>query len=116
MTRKVISHLFALPLGPLGLTVLLIASLPALADDAARAERQRALNEEVLAAAFDPGDVDKAKAYAEEAIKKKLKPVATPPPYWQPGWSCGHLTRYHYYRYSHYRNCIYYHRYYGRYW
>lgn len=96
------------------LTILFSTAI--LADEDARAAMQRALNAEVLAAPFDPGDVDKAKAYAEKAIKKDTKPVATPPSYWQPGWTCGHLTRYHYYRYSQYRDCIYYHRYYGRYW
>jgi len=96
-------------------TVILLPTL-VWADDAARAAMQQSLNAEVFAAPFDPGDVDKAKAYAEEALKKKVKPVVTPPSYWQPGWSCARLTRYHGYQYNHYRNCIYHHRYYGRYW
>lgn len=98
------------------LPILIFFSSVSFADDDARAAMQRELNATVMDAPFDPGDVNKAKAYADEAIKKKIKPVTTPPSYWQPGWNCGHLTRYHYYRYSHYRNCVYYHRYYGHYW
>lgn len=84
--------------------------------DAARAEMQRSLNAEVLASAFNAGDVKKAEAYADDALKRGLQPVAQPPDYWQPGWDCAALTRYRYYVYSHYRDCIYYHRHYGRYW
>jgi len=81
-----------------------------------RAEMQRQLNEEVMSSPFDPGDVEKAEAWAKEAMKKDLKPVKVAPEYWQPGWTCSNLMHYRYYRYRHYRDCIYYHRYYGRYW
>jgi hypothetical protein len=116
MTRTVSLNFRALWFGAAGLTFLMGISPTALTDDAARAKMQRELNAEILAASFDPGDIDKAKAYADAAIKKNVKPVSTPPSYWQPGWNCGHLTRYRHYRYKHYRNCIYHHRYYGRYW
>lgn len=98
--------------------LLLALAATAAADDAQkrRAEMQKALNDAVMASPFDPGDVQKAQAYAEEAKKQNLPPVQSPPPYWQPGWTCGHLTGYLHYRYDTYRNCIYYHRYYGRYW
>lgn len=99
-----------------GALVLVVSASAAMADDDARAAMQRALNAEVLAAPFDPGDVNKAKAYADAAIKKDIKPVVVAPTYWRPGWTCGHLTRYRYYRYRDYRNCVYHHRYYGRYW
>jgi hypothetical protein len=90
-------------------------SVPAVADEA-RSRMQEALNEEVLSSPFDPGDVEKANAYAEQAMKQNLKPVQVAPTYWQPGWTCSNLVSYRYYRYRDYRNCIYYHRYYGRYW
>ncbi len=85
-------------------------------DEEQRRQMQEQLNSEVMARPFDPGDVEKAKHYADEAMKKDLQPVKTPPAYWQPGWTCSHLSRYRYYRYRDYRNCVYYHRYYGRYW
>jgi hypothetical protein len=77
---------------------------------------QRQLNAEVLSSPFNAGDIRKAEAYAAEALKNQLQPVAVAPSYWRPGWSCGHLTRYRHYNYYDYRNCVYYHRYYGRYW
>ena len=84
--------------------------------DAERAERQRALNAEALASPFNAGDIKNAQAYAEDALKKGIVPVGQPPRYWQPGWDCGALTRYRYYSYSDYRDCVYHYRYYGRYW
>jgi hypothetical protein len=84
--------------------------------DKAREDMQRALNEQVMATPFNPGDIRKAQAWAEEAKKQNVAPVAQPPSYWQPGWTCGHLTGYAGYYYGDYRNCIYYHHYYGRYW
>ncbi len=97
--------------------VLLGTLMPgaALAQDD-REAMQRKLNEAVMAAPFDPGDVNKAEAYAEQAKKQNVQPVAQPPTYWAPGWTCANLTTYAYYNYGDYRNCIYYHHYYGRYW
>ncbi len=86
------------------------------ADQKAREEMQKRLNNEVMSSAFDPGDAVKAEAYAEEAQKRNVQPVAQPPAYWAPGWTCANLTTYAYYNYGDYRNCIYYHRYYGYYW
>jgi hypothetical protein len=80
------------------------------------AEMQRRLNQEVMSQPFDAGDVGKADAYAEEAMKKHLKPAAKVPSYWEPGWSCADMTRSPYYSYRDYRDCVYYHRYYNRYW
>jgi hypothetical protein len=102
--------------------LLLAATLPAasaLADEAsdkAREDMQRSLNQEVMASKFNPGDAHKAKAYAEEAKRNNVTPVAQPPSYWVPGWSCYNLTTYRYYNYGDYQSCIYYHHYYGRYW
>lgn len=95
--------------------VLCALSLPAGAESEMEAMQKR-LNAEALASPFNAGDIKKADAYAEDALKKKVEPVAIAPSYWQPGWSCGHLTSYRYYNYYDYRNCVYYHRYYGRYW
>lgn len=92
-----------------------MSAVAAQADDARR-EMQKALNEEILSSPFDPGDVEKANAYAEQAMKKNLKPVQAAPAYWQPGWTCNNLVSYRYYRYRDYRNCVHHHRYYGRYW
>lgn len=97
------------------LVLLCMASVPALGDSAAE-EMQRQLNAEVMASPFNPGDIKKAEAYAEEALRNKVPPVTVAPSYWQPGWGCSHLTRYRYYSYHDYRNCHYHYRYYGRYW
>jgi hypothetical protein len=88
------------------------------ADDAekAREEMQRQLNQQVMSAPFNAGDIKKAESYAEEAKKQGVVPVPQPPRYWAPGWTCANLTGYAYYNYGDYRNCIYYHHYYGRYW
>jgi hypothetical protein len=105
------------PLFAVMLAVLLLSFFQSsVRADAARDEMQKSLNAEVMNSPFDPGDVAKAKAYAEEAVKKAIPPTAVAPTYWQPGWTCSDLTSYRYYRYYDYRNCIYYHRYYGRYW
>ena len=103
-------------------TALLAALLAPLAQagdeaaDKAREEAQRALNERVLAAPFNPGDVKKAQDWATEAKRNHVPPVAQPPAYWQPGWTCASLIGYAGYYYGDYRNCIYYHAYYGSYW
>lgn len=102
---------------PLLLCLISVYTGPALADkESDMAEIQRQLNAEVMAQPFDPGDPAKVDAYVREAMKKDLKPRTTAPDYWQPGWSCNHLTRYRHYRYTDYRDCVYHHRYYGRYW
>lgn len=102
---------------PIGTISLLCALLPAAAfAETEREAMQRKLNESVMAAPFDPGDISKAEAYAEQAKKSNIPPVAQPPAYWAPGWTCSNLTSYAYYNYGDYRNCIYYHHYYGRYW
>ncbi len=84
--------------------------------DKARDDLQRALNQQVMATPFNPGDIKKAQGYAEQAKKEGVLPVQQAPAYWQPGWTCGSLIAYQYYHYGDYRNCIYYNHYYGRYW
>ena len=103
----------------LGILASAVAISTALADEAtdrAREEMQKKLNEEVMATPFNPGDIKKAQAYAEEARKQNVAPVMRPPAYWVPGWTCGSLVTYRYYSYGDYRACIYHHHYYGRYW
>ncbi len=78
------------------------------------AEMQRMLNQQVMAAPFDPGDPARVDAYIKEAMKKDLQP-APAPTYWQQGYTCDYIRRYRYV-YSVYRDCRYYHRYHGRYW
>ncbi len=78
------------------------------------AEMQRKLNAEVMEKPFSVEDEKKIDAYVKEAMAKDLKPeVQKAPSYWRPGYTCANI-------YSHgwraYRNCRYYHRYYGRYW
>ena len=94
------------------------SGLACAADDAdkAREEMQKSLNAQVMNSPFNAGDMKKAEAWAEEAKKKGVTPVPKPPAYWQPGWSCANLTTYAYYNYGDYRNCVYYHHYYRRYW
>ncbi|MET0382584.1 MAG: hypothetical protein ABW032_04090 [Burkholderiaceae bacterium] len=85
-------------------------------EDQQRADMQRALNAQVMSQPFDPGDMAKANAYAAEAKKANTPPVMQPPAYWVPGWTCASLSGYQYYQYNDYRNCVYYHYYYHRYW
>ena len=80
------------------------------------AEMQRRLNEQVMSQPFDAGDVEKADAYANEAMKKHLPPSGRVPSYWEQGWTCDDMTRSPYYSYRDYRDCVYYHRYHNRYW
>lgn len=72
---------------------------------------QKALNQEVLDKPFYPGDKAAVDAYLDQAIKKGVKPIETPPQGWAPGWTCNNLT----YSFSAYRNCMHYYRYHGRY-
>lgn len=95
---------------------LVFSASPSWSDDEDDlAEMQRQLNAEVMAQPFDPGDVAKVDAYIKDALAKDIKPVTKAPSYWQPGYTCNHIRRYHY-SYRAYRNCLYHHRYYGRYW
>jgi hypothetical protein len=100
----------------MGVLVVAPALVAANEPDAAKEEMQRALNSEVMSTPFNPGDAKKAQLYAEESKRRNVLPVAHPPSYWLPGWTCTTLTAYRYYSYAAYRDCVYYHHYYGRYW
>lgn len=92
------------------------AKARAAARAAERAAAQQALNERVLAREFDAGDLKKIDEEVEANLKKKVKPVEQAPQGWQPGWTCAELWRLRPGDWASYRNCRYYHRYYGRYW
>lgn len=98
------------------LAALFVAGpMTAFADEASDlADMQRQLNANVMAKPFDPGDAAKVDAFVKEAMKKDLKPPVTKAPtFWRSGYTCRDVYRY---GYAHYRNCVHYHRYYGRYW
>lgn len=97
--------------------VLMFASVVAPAEEQSAKDRlQRSLNQEVMAAPFNPGDVRKARLEAEALKQMNVVPVAHPPSYWLPGWTCANLTTYRHYAYTAYRDCIYHYHYHGRYW
>jgi hypothetical protein len=80
-------------------------------DDKELEEMQKKLNSQVMEKPFSVEEVGKINAYIEDAMKKDLKPQQTPPPSWRTGYTCANLHDYY-----EYRNCLYYHRYYGHYW
>lgn len=105
---------------PMVFLACVLAAAPALADDPPQAQTkeqmQRSLNQQVMSSPFNAGDIAKAQAFAEDAFRRHIVPVARPPAYWVPGWTCANLTTYAYYSYPDYQNCVYYHYYYHRYW
>jgi hypothetical protein len=74
-------------------------------------EMQKKLNQGVMEKPFSVEDAAKIDAYIADAMKKNLKPQEKPPASWRPGYTCENLHNYY-----EYRNCLYYYRYYGRYW
>jgi len=94
------------------LPILLMAnSAIAWADE--RSDLQKRLNEEVLSKPFSVENEANLNAYIEEATKRGTPPKTQPSKYWRNGYTCGDLRRY---SWTDYRDCSYYHRYYGRYW
>lgn len=77
------------------------------------AEMQKKLNAQVMEKPFTVEDQQKIDAYVTEAMQKNLKPKERAPEHWAPGYTCQNLWHY---SYNEYRDCVYYHRYYGRYW
>ncbi len=96
------------------LVLLVFSVIPmAFADEADDlAEMQRQLNADVMAKPFFAPEDSKVDAYIEEAMKKDLKPPEYKGNNWQAGYTCHDMLRY---SWREYRNCRYYHRYYGRY-
>lgn len=99
--------------GATGLLILLTAWLgAAVADEAALAEQQKKLNEEVLAQPFFAEQPEKVEAYIQEMTAKKQPPEEYKGTHWRPGYTCRDLLRY---SWREYRNCRYYYHWHGRY-
>ena len=91
---------------------VLISAQAAASDEDDMAEMQRKLNAETMGKPFFAEQPEKVDAYIKEAMKKNLKPPEYKGKNWQPGYTCRNLLSY---SWREYRNCRYYHRYYGRY-
>ena len=105
--RKWMSHQVA--------ALVLLLAAPAWADtaqDDEMAQMQRQLNKEVMERPFLAEEPEKVEAYIQEASKKHIKPLEYTGKHWQAGYTCHDLLRYSWHEY---RNCSYYHHYYGRY-
>ncbi len=76
------------------------------------AEMQKQLNAETINKPFLAEQPEKVDAYIKEAMKKNIKPVEYEGTHWRRGYTCHNLLRYSWHEY---RNCRYYHSYYGRY-
>ncbi|MDB6061137.1 MAG: hypothetical protein JWM78_1240 [Verrucomicrobiaceae bacterium] len=97
--------------------LLLISAATSFADTASdRAEMQKKLNQETMDKPFAVEDVAKIDTYIADAMKKNLQPKKVAPNGWQSGYTCDSYYQTYTYNYNGYRDCMYYHRYYGRYW
>ena len=76
------------------------------------AAMQKQLNAEVMNKEFLAEEPEKVDAYIKDAMKKNLKPQEYTGKHWREGYTCRDLLRY---SWEEYRNCRYYHHYYGRY-
>lgn len=76
------------------------------------AEMQKKLNAETFDQPFLAEEPEKVEAYINDAMKKQLKPLEYQGTHWRRGYTCHDLLRY---SWREYRDCRYYHRYYGRY-
>lgn len=98
------------------MSVTLIAGFGHVAADTPKDQElmhtQRQLNKEVLEKPFYAEDPQKVEAYIKEASKNHIKPTEYSGPHWQAGYACHDMLRY---SWIEYRNCSYYHHYYGRY-
>lgn len=93
------------------LCFLMIFSISALADE--RSEIQKRLNEQVLGNSFSVENEANLNSYIEDATKRGIPPKSEPSKYWRRGYTCNDLRRY---SWTDYRDCSYYHHYYGYYW
>lgn len=93
---------------------MLASYSPAWADEQEdeMAAMQKQLNQQVMEQPFFAEEPEKVDAYIKEAMKKDLKPPEYQGKHWRRGYTCHDLLRYSWYEY---RNCRYYHRYYGHY-
>ena len=84
----------------------------AAADEDELEAQQKLLNQEVMAQPFHAEEPEKVDAYIKESMEKNIKPLEYTGDHWQRGYTCHDMLRYSWYEY---RNCMYYHRYYGHY-
>ncbi|MBS3965286.1 MAG: hypothetical protein KGZ80_12505 [Methylomonas sp.] len=77
------------------------------------ADIQKRLNEEVLQKPFSAETEANLNAYIQEATKRGTPPKTEPSRFWRRGYTCADLRRH---SWTDYRDCSYYHRFYGRYW
>ena len=82
------------------------------AQDAELARVQQQLNQEVMEKPFHAEDPQKVDAFIKEASKNHIKPLEYSGPHWRAGYTCHDMLRY---SWIEYRDCSYYHHYYGRY-
>jgi hypothetical protein len=94
------------------LMAVLVANHAVVTADQA-SDTQKMLNDQVLAKPFSVEDEAKLNSYIEEATKRGTPPKSQPSKYWRQGYTCNDLRRY---SWNDYRDCSYYHHYYGYYW
>lgn len=93
------------------LGLFLLEPISLMADE--RSDMQKRLNEQVLDKPFSVESEANLNAYIEEATKRGTPPRSEPSKYWRRGYTCADLRRY---SWTDYRDCSYYHHYYGYYW
>ncbi|MBQ4829383.1 hypothetical protein J8L84_08835 [Alteromonas sp. MMG017] len=81
-------------------------------EDDELARMQALLNAEVMSKPFLAEKPEEVDAYIKSMLDKGVKPKEYQGTNWRPGYTCRDLLRYNW---REYRNCRYYHRYYGRY-
>ena len=94
------------------LLVLSVSTICLASDEDDLAEYHKSLNQEVMSQEFFAEQPEKVEAYIAESMKKDLKPPEYTGKNWRAGYTCRNLLAYSWYEY---RNCRYYHRYYGYY-
>ena len=87
-------------------------SLIAETEEEEMARMQKQLNQGVMNQPFLAEQPEKVDAYIKESLKNNIKPPEYQGRHWRRGYTCRDLLRYSWHEY---RNCRYYHRYYGRY-
>ncbi len=82
------------------------------ADDDEMQRAQRQMNKEVMDKPFFAEEPEKVDAYILEASKKHIKPIEYTGPHWKDGYTCNDMLQY---SWTEFRDCRYYHHYYGHY-
>lgn len=95
-----------------GFIPLSLSAAVELTEEEKLAQMQQQLNAEVMSKPFLAERPEEVDAYIKGMLEKNVKPPEYSGKYWRPGYTCRNLLRYDW---TEYRNCRYYHRYYGRY-